>query len=160
QIPSNLIPFITQTAAGIRDCLTIFGKDYPTKDGTCIRDYIHIMDLASAHTKALNYLLAGKQSQKYQVFNVGTGEGTSVLEAVQFFEKITNQKLNYTFSQRRSGDVIAVYADNRLIQKELNWKASYSMEDMLSSAWEWQKKLMMKKNNYFFKKNRLCQKNK
>lgn len=141
-IPNNLVPFITQTAAGIREQLTVFGDDYDTPDGTNIRDYIHVVDLARAHVAALRYL---KNSEKgYSVFNVGTGKGNSVLEVIKTFEKVTGQKLNYKIGKRRAGDVVAVYAATGYANKELGWQAQLSLSDALADAWRWQQKLSAK----------------
>lgn len=139
--PQNLVPFITQTAAGRRERLSVFGNDYPTPDGTCIRDYIHVMDLARAHVVALERLLNDEQTKNYEVFNLGTGKGNSVLETIQAFEKVSGKKLPYAFADRREGDVIAAYADTGRANAVLNWKAEYTIEDALESAWKWQQKL-------------------
>lgn len=140
-VPQNLVPFITQTAAGVREQLSVFGDDYPTEDGSCIRDYIHVVDLAKAHVIALQRLLSKKNQSNYEVFNLGTGRGSSVLEVVNSFEKTTGEKLNYKIVDRRPGDVIAVYADTQKANKELGWKAEKTMEDALKSAWKWEKKI-------------------
>lgn len=140
-IPQNLVPFITQTAAGLRDQLSVFGDDYPTKDGSCIRDYIHVVDLAKAHVVALERLLKNRNSNQFETFNIGTGKGSSVLEVVNAFEKITHQKLNYKIVDRRVGDVISVYADTKKANEVLGWKAENSMEDSLLSSWNWEKKV-------------------
>jgi UDP-glucose 4-epimerase len=140
-VPQNLIPFITQTAAGIRHELSVFGSDYPTPDGTAIRDYIHVVDLAKAHIAALNRLLKNQQKNNYEVFNVGTGKGSSVLEVINAFEKVSKTKLNYKIVGRRSGDITAAYADTTLANNELKWKAELSLEDALLAAWNWQKTL-------------------
>ncbi|MDO6598560.1 UDP-glucose 4-epimerase GalE [Tenacibaculum sp. 1_MG-2023] len=139
-VPQNLIPYVTQTAAGIREQLSVFGEDYPTKDGTAIRDYIHVVDLAKAHISALERLINKKNKSNFEVFNIGTGKGTSVLEIIQTFEKITNQKLNYKIVERRSGDVTSAYADTTLAFNELNWKTEKTLEEALKSAWNWQQK--------------------
>ena len=140
-IPQNLVPFITQTAAGLRDQLSVFGDDYPTEDGSCIRDYIHVVDLAKAHVVALQRLLKNRNSNQFETFNIGTGKGSSVLEVVNAFEKITQQKLNYKIVDRRVGDVISVYADTKKANEVLGWKAENSMEDSLLSSWNWEKKV-------------------
>ena len=140
-IPQNLVPFITQTAAGLRDQLSVFGDDYPTEDGSCIRDYIHVVDLAKAHVVALERLLKDRNSNQFETFNIGTGKGSSVLEVVNAFEKITHQKLNYKIVDRRVGDVISVYADTKKANEVLGWKAENSMEDSLLSSWNWEKKV-------------------
>lgn len=146
-VPQNLVPFITQTAAGIREQLSVYGDDYPTEDGSCIRDYIHVVDLAKAHVIALERLLskdvASKSATKgnFEVFNLGTGRGSSVLEVVNSFEKTTGEKLNYKIVERRQGDVISVYADTEKANEVLGWKAQESMEEALASAWMWEKKV-------------------
>ena len=137
-VPQNLIPYITQTAAGMRDQLSIFGDDYPTSDGTAVRDYIHVVDLAKAHIAALERLLQDKNKSNYEVFNVGTGKGSSVLEIVKAFEEVNNLKVNYKIVDRREGDVIAAYADTTLANEELGWKTEKSLEEALASAWKWQ----------------------
>ena len=140
-VPQNLVPFITQTAAGIREQLSVFGDDYPTEDGSCIRDYIHVVDLAKAHVIALERLLEKKNKTNYEVFNLGTGRGSSVLEVVNSFEKTTGEKLNYKIVGRRPGDVISVYADTKKANNILGWKTERTMEEALASAWKWEKKL-------------------
>ncbi len=139
-VPQNLIPFVTQTAAGIRKELQVFGDDYPTPDGTAIRDYIHVVDLAEAHVAALNRLLEKKNKSKFETFNVGTGEGNSVLEVIRAFEKVSGKKLDYKIVGRREGDITSAYADTTLVNKELGWKSKLNLEDALKSAWEWQLK--------------------
>lgn len=136
--PQNLVPFITQTAIGKRKELSVFGDDYPTPDGTAIRDYIHVMDLAEAHVKALKRLLGNKEKSNYEVFNLGTGEGSSVLEVINTFEKATGVKLPYKIASRREGDVTAAYANTKKANEELGWKATRSLEDALQSAWKWE----------------------
>ncbi|QIE60212.1 UDP-glucose 4-epimerase GalE [Rasiella rasia] len=140
-VPQNLVPFITQTAAGVRDQLSVFGDDYPTPDGSCIRDYIHVVDLANAHVKAIERLIRAENSKKFRIFNVGTGKGSSVLEIVAAFEEVTGVKLNYKIVDRRQGDIIAVYADTTKANQELGWKAEYDIKVALRSAWEWEKKV-------------------
>jgi len=140
-VPQNLVPFITQTAAGLRKQLSVFGNDYPTIDGSCVRDYIHVVDLAKAHVIAMQRLLSAKNSTDFEVFNIGTGKGSSVLEVVHAFEEVTGQKLNYKITDRRPGDVISVYADTTKANEVLGWKAKKSMKDALSSAWKWEQKL-------------------
>jgi UDP-glucose 4-epimerase len=137
-VPQNLIPFVTQTAAGIREELSIFGSDYPTPDGTAVRDYIHVVDLAKAHIVALKRLLDKQNMASFEVFNLGTGKGNSVLEVIQTFEKVTGKKLNYKFVDRREGDITSAYADTSIANKELGWKAELTLEDALLSAWKWQ----------------------
>ncbi len=139
-VPQNLVPYITQTAAGKREELSVFGNDYNTEDGTCIRDYIHVVDLANAHVIALQRLIENKNKTAYEIFNLGTGKGNSVLEVIQTFEKATNQKLPYKIVGRREGDVVAAYADTVKANTELQWKAKYTLEEALASAWKWQQK--------------------
>lgn len=138
-VPDNLVPFITQTAAGIREELKVFGNDYDTKDGSCIRDYIDITDLARAHVSAIDRLLSGKNKNSFEIFNLGTGQGTSVLEMIKTFEKVTGKKINYKIANRRPGDVEKVWADPSLANKELGWKAQIPLEETLASAWNWEK---------------------
>lgn len=140
--PNNLAPFITQTAIGRRKELTVFGTDYPTRDGSCIRDYIHVMDIAHAHTLAMTYLLEGRQTDAVEVFNLGTGQGVSVLEAIAAFEKATGQKLTFKTGPRRVGDVIAVYANNEKARNTLGWEIQYGIEEMMLSAWNWEQKML------------------
>ena len=137
-VPQNLVPFITQTAIGKREQLSVFGDDYPTEDGTCIRDYIHVMDLANAHVVALERLMNKKAETNYEVFNIGTGKGNSVLEVINAFEKASSQKLNYKIAERRPGDVIAAYADTDKSKSILGWTPKFSLEDSLKSAWDWE----------------------
>lgn len=139
--PNNLVPFITQTAIGKQDQLTVFGNDYDTRDGSCIRDYIHVCDIAHAHTQALQYLLNKENESNVEVFNLGTGIGVSVLEVIEAFEKVSGKKLNYTIGPRRSGDVVAVYADNTKANVHLGWKCQYTLEDAMLSAWNWELKM-------------------
>ncbi len=140
-VPQNLLPFITQTAIGKREKLTVFGDDYDTPDGSCIRDFIHVVDLAKAHVAAIKLLEKGNPNSKYDVFNVGTGIGYSVLEAIAAFEKVSGQKLNYIIGPRRDGDIIKVWGDVTKSTQELGWKAELGIEEMMSSAWEWEKHL-------------------
>ena len=140
-VPNNLVPFITQTAIGKRECLSIFGNDYPTEDGTCKRDYIDIVDLAKAHVCAVTRMFEGKMKQDYEIFNVGTGRPVSVLELVNAFEKVNGLKLNWKFAPRRAGDIIAIWADPTLANNELGWKAERSIEQTLQAAWAWEKHL-------------------
>ena len=144
-IPNNLVPYVTQTAAGIRDKLTIFGNDYNTPDGTCIRDFIHVMDLALAHVKAFEYLDQVDQKRCCEKFNVGTGLGNSVKEVVDTFERVTGQKLNYAYGPRRPGDVEAVYANADRAKDLMNWETHLSLEDSIRDAWNWQQRLSNKK---------------
>lgn len=136
--PENLVPYITQTAVGLREHLTVFGNDYPTPDGTCIRDYIHVVDLAAAHVAALNWLGRQTRPSFNEVFNVGTGRGTSVLEAIRAFETASNQKLNYVIGPRRPGDVVETYARVDKARKELEWTARHSIVDAMRDAYNWQ----------------------
>ena len=140
-VPNNLIPFVTQTAAGIREQLSVFGDDYNTPDGSCIRDYINVVDLAKAHLVALDRMLQGKMKNPYEIFNIGTGRGVSTLEIVRTFEKVNGLKLNYRIAGRRSGDIEAVWADPSYANEELGWQARETLEDTLKSAWNWQKHL-------------------
>lgn len=137
--PQNLVPFITQTAIGKRDKLSVFGDDYPTQDGTCIRDYIHVMDLAEAHVVALERLIDSQAEDNYEVFNVGTGIGSSVLDVIKAFEKASDEHLNYTIVNTRPGDVVSAYADTQKANKVLGWKAKRTLEEALKDAWEWEK---------------------
>ena len=139
--PQNLVPFITQTAIGKRDELTVFGNDYNTADGTCVRDYIHVTDLAKAHVKATDRLLQNKNKYPFEAFNIGTGNGYSVIEIIKAFEKVSGQKLNYKIGSRRSGDSETIYADTDLAKNVLGWCAALGIDEMLHSAWEWEKQL-------------------
>lgn len=140
-VPNNLIPFVTQVAAGIRKELSVFGNDYPTRDGTAIRDYIYVCDLANAHVKALNRLIEKKNHKNLEIFNLGTGIGSTVLEVIDAFEKANNLKLKYKVVGRRAGDVIEAFADNTKAENELNWKADTPLEVSMKTAWNWQKTL-------------------
>jgi len=140
-VPNNLVPFITQTAAGVRDELKIFGDDYDTPDGTCIRDYIHVVDLALAHVVATERILAGKMKGDYEFFNLGTGKGNSVKEVIDTFEQVSGITLKKKYVARRTGDVKAVYADTQKANEELGWKVERGLEEMIASAWEWEKKI-------------------
>jgi UDP-glucose 4-epimerase len=144
-IPNNLVPFVTQTAAGVREVLRVFGDDYNTPDGSAIRDYIHVVDLAKAHMVAIYRMLGNRQRSAFEVFNLGTGKGLSVLEIVRAFEKATGQKVNYQVVGRREGDVEQVYADTRYANEELGWKAEKGIEETLLSAWNWEKYIRSKK---------------
>lgn len=137
---TNLVPVITETAIGKRDNMTVFGDDYDTRDGSCIRDYIHVTDLADAHTKALVYLIENKNESNCEVFNVGIGDGVSVLEAIQAFEKVSGLKLNYQIGPRRAGDVVAIYANLGKAANRLGWQPKRKIEDIMRTAWEWEKK--------------------
>ncbi|HRN99235.1 MAG TPA: UDP-glucose 4-epimerase GalE [Flavobacterium sp.] len=143
-VPQNLVPFITQTGIGMRQELSVFGDDYPTPDGTCIRDYIHVVDLAKAHVVALQRLLDNKNLDKVEVFNVGTGTGSSVLEVINAFEKVSGQKLPYKIVGRREGDITTAYANTDKANNVLGWKAQSTLEDALASAWMWEKKIRQK----------------
>lgn len=136
----NLVPVITEVAIGKREKLMVFGDDYKTRDGSCIRDYIHVMDLANAHTKSIQYLFENKNEDSCEVFNLGIGEGVSVLEAIQAFEKVTSQKLNYEIGPRRPGDVEAIYSNYQNASTKLGWEPSRGIEDIMSTAWLWEKK--------------------
>ncbi len=143
-VPQNLVPFITQTAMGLRDKLSVFGDDYDTPDGTCIRDYIHVVDLAKAHVIALTRLLKNKNKENYEVFNLGTGTGSSVLEVIKSFEKVSEQSLNYAIVDRREGDITAAYADTTLANDELGWKAELDLDEAMRTAWKWEQKVRNK----------------
>lgn len=143
-VPNNLVPFITQTAAGIRECLSIFGNDYNTPDGTCLRDYIDIVDLAKAHVAAVDRMVSGKMETKYEIFNVGTGKPVSVLELVTRFEKANGVKVPHKIVGRRAGDVPAVWADTTLANEKLGWKAERDLDDTLRAAWAWEQNLHKK----------------
>ncbi|MDB5203266.1 MAG: galE [Ferruginibacter sp.] len=147
--PANLIPAITQTAIGKLPQMQVFGTDYPTKDGSCVRDYIHVSDIAHAHTLALNYLIEQKNTGNCDIFNLGTGNGYTVLEVIETFEKVSGQKLNYALAPRRPGDVIAIYANNDKARNSLGWQPAYNLDDMMETAWNWELKL--KKDEKIFK---------
>lgn len=136
--PTNLIPVITETAIGKRESMTVFGHDYDTRDGSCVRDYIHVMDLANAHTKCLEFLIKGKNADNFEVFNVGIGDGVTVLEAINAFEKVSGKKLNYTVGDRRPGDVVAIYANPEKSESTLEWKPKRGIEEIMKSAWDWE----------------------
>ncbi len=138
-VPNNLVPFLTQTAIGRRECLSVYGNDYPTPDGTCLRDFIDIVDLAKAHVSAVGRMLDGKMKQGYEIFNVGTGRPVSVMELINTFERVNGVKLNWKFAPRRPGDVVSIWADPSLAERELGWKAVRSLDDTLKAAWEWEK---------------------
>jgi UDP-glucose 4-epimerase len=140
-VPSNLVPFLLQVAAGERESLSVFGDDYNTVDGTCVRDYIHVVDLAEAHVIAVSRLLENKNLERYEVFNLGTGQGNSVLELIKSFEKVNDIKLNYKIVGRRDGDVEQIFADTTYANDVLGWKTKLNLDDMLRSAWNWQKQL-------------------
>lgn len=140
-VPQNLVPYVTQTAMGIREQLSVFGGDYPTLDGTAIRDYIHVVDLAKAHVTALKKLINEAEGPVYDYFNIGTGKGSSVLEVITAFEKVSRQKLNYKMVERRAGDVVEAYADTTKANEVLGWKSIFTLEDALESAWKWEQKI-------------------
>jgi UDP-glucose 4-epimerase len=140
-VPENLVPFITQTAIGLRDELKVFGDDYDTPDGSCIRDYLHVVDLAKAHVTALRRLLEGTNRTNYEVFNLGTGRGVSVLEAIAAFERATGVKLNYSITGRRAGDIEKIWADASLANSELNWKTEIDLDEAMETAWRWERKI-------------------
>lgn len=139
--PQNLVPAITQTAIGKLPKMTVFGADYPTRDGSCVRDYIHVSDIAHAHTLAIKYLQEGKNTSHFEIFNLGTGNGVTVLEAIKSFEKISSLKLNYEIGPRRPGDIIAIYANNNKAKSKLNWIPKYSLDEMMNTAWKWERHL-------------------
>ena len=139
--PMNLFPVVMQTASGKRGKMMVFGNDYDTPDGSCIRDYIHVMDVAAAHVSAIDRMLGGKQKAKYELYNIGTGKGLSVLEVLHAFERITGIKVHYEITGRREGDVVKIYADTTLANTELGWRAERTLDDMIQTAWQWQQKL-------------------
>ncbi len=139
--PQNLVPAITQTAIGKMAKMHVYGADYPTRDGSCLRDYIHVCDISHAHTLAIQYLAAGKNKTSCDIFNLGTGDGVTVLEAIKTFEEVSGVKLNYEIGPRRPGDVIAIYANNNLAVTELGWEIKYSLKDMMKTAWAWELKI-------------------
>lgn len=145
-VPGNLVPFITQTAVGIREQLTVFGNDYNTTDGSCIRDYIHVVDLAKAHVKSLDQIFKIENNRYIDTFNLGTGSGETVLNVINTFEKVTGQKLNYLVGKRRNGDVEAIYAETEKAKEILNWQTEKSLEDALRDAWNWQ--LTLKQSDF------------
>lgn len=148
--PNNLVPVITQTAIGKLPQLTVFGNDYPTRDGSCLRDFIHVCDIAHAHTLAIQFLIDGKTSKRCEVFNLGSGNGVTVLEAIKAFEEVSGQKLNYIIGPRRPGDVVAIYANNNYARTQLGWDLKYSLNDMMATAWKWEQRL--KVDEKFFQK--------
>lgn len=139
--PENLVPAITQTAVGKIKELVVYGDDYDTRDGSCIRDYVHVCDIAHAHTLALQHIISNKNVADCEVYNLGTGNGVSVLEAIHAFEKVSDVKLNYKIGPRRPGDIVAIYANNSLAKEKLHWDPQYSLDEMMSTAWRWQLKL-------------------
>jgi len=146
-VPDNLIPYITQTAIGLRKQLMVYGSDYPTPDGTAVRDYIHVMDLAKAHVKALNRMIKNEMAEPVEIFNLGTGRGYSVLEIIRSFEKVAGQPLNYSFAERRPGDIERVWADNTLAREVLKWKATLDLDNMIATAWKWQQAITKEVNH-------------
>ncbi|MDX1909085.1 MAG: UDP-glucose 4-epimerase GalE [Bacteroidia bacterium] len=145
--PNNLVPVITQTAAGLIPQMTVFGGDYPTRDGSCVRDYIHVTDIAIAHLKALDHLVKHPDGKAYDAFNLGSGQGVSVLEAIEAFERITGQQLNYVVGPRRPGDVVAIYSDCSKARDVLGWTPQYGIDEMIASAWKWQLRLNAERVN-------------
>ncbi|HEX2974415.1 MAG TPA: UDP-glucose 4-epimerase GalE [Bacteroidales bacterium] len=143
-VPENLVPYITQTAIGLRDELKVFGNDYDTPDGSCIRDYLHVVDLAKAHVVAVNRLIGGKNKKDFEVFNLGTGKGVSVLEAIKSFERVSGVKLKHKIVGRRPGDIEKIWADPSFANKELGWKTLSSLDDSMKTAWDWEKKIRNK----------------
>lgn len=141
--PENLVPVITQTAIGKRPDMYVFGTDYSTRDGSCVRDYIHVMDIANAHTKSLQYLIAGRNQNACEVFNLGSGNGVTVLELINAFESVSGKKLNYHLGPRRQGDVVAVYANNAKACRKLGWEIKYNLTQMMDTAWRWEQKLQI-----------------
>jgi len=143
-VPENLVPYITQTACGLRNELKVFGNDYDTPDGSCIRDYLHVVDLAKAHVVAVNRLISGKNKSGYEVFNLGTGQGVTVLEAIASFERVTGVKLKYTITGRRAGDIEKIWADPSFANDELGWKTKSSLDEAMKTAWDWEKQIREK----------------
>ncbi|HEY6956135.1 MAG TPA: UDP-glucose 4-epimerase GalE [Flavisolibacter sp.] len=146
--PQNLVPAITQTAIGKLPKMTVYGSDYPTRDGSCVRDFIHVSDIAHAHTLAIKYLEEGRNKSKLEVFNLGTGNGVTVLEAIKSFEKVSGVKLNYEIGPRRPGDIVAIYANNDKAKNVLGWDPRYSIDEMMGTAWKWEQRL--KNDEQFF----------
>ena len=146
-VPQNLVPFVTQTAAGIRPALSVFGNDYPTRDGTAIRDYIHVVDLAEAHAVALERLLNRTSEEPVEVFNLGTGTGSTVLEVIQSFERSTGVTLPWNFAPRRPGDVVAAYADTAKAERVLGWKTKRTLDEAMADAWRWQQHVLNSTSN-------------
>ncbi len=153
--PQNLVPAITQTAIGKIPKMMVYGNDYPTRDGSCVRDYIHVCDIAHAHTLAIKYLEEKRNTQGTEIFNLGTGNGVTVLEAINTFEKVSGQKLNYEIGPRRPGDVVAIYANNDKATKILGWDPKYTLEDMMATAWAWEKHLKEDEQLFASKKSEL-----
>jgi UDP-glucose 4-epimerase len=153
--PANLVPAITQTAIGKIPSMQVWGTDYDTRDGSCIRDYIHVSDIAHAHTLALEYLIGDKNETDCDIFNLGTGNGVTVLEAIKAFEEVSGKKLNYKVGPRRPGDVVAIYANNDYARKALNWQIKYDLKEMMRTAWDWEQKIkqdeeILKKQQYLY----------
>jgi UDP-glucose 4-epimerase len=146
QRPNNLVPVITQTAIGKIPSMSVFGSDYPTRDGTCVRDYIHVCDIAEAHVLAMKRLINDPSAPSYDVFNLGSGNGVTVLEAIHAFEKVSGKKLNYVLTDRRAGDVTAIYSDSAKAKNELGWSADRSLDEMMASAWKWEQHLASKQS--------------
>ncbi len=140
-VPQNLVPYITQTGIGMREQLSVYGDDYPTSDGTCIRDYIHVVDLAKAHVAALQRLVNDENKDNYEVFNLGTGRGSSVLDVIKSFENVSGKKLNYKIVARRAGDIVEAYADTKKANDVLGWSAESTLDDAMKSAWDWEQKV-------------------
>lgn len=140
-VPQNLVPYITQTGIGVRKELSVFGNDYPTIDGTCVRDYIHVVDLAKAHVIAIERLINNNNAANYETYNIGTGKGSTVLEVIQSFERVSNTSLNYSFAPRRTGDIIEAYADTQKATSDLDWKAESTLDEAMLSAWNWENKI-------------------
>jgi UDP-glucose 4-epimerase len=137
-LSESVVPVITQTAVGKREQMTVFGSDYDTRDGSCVRDYVHVMDIANAHTRALQYVIDDRNKSNCEVFNLGTGNGVTVLELIAAFEKVSGEKLNYKIGPRRAGDVIEVYANNNKARKLLDWETKYDLDAMMDTAWRWE----------------------
>ena len=146
--PENVVPVITQTGIGKRSSMTVYGTDYATRDGSCVRDYIHVMDIAAAHTKALAYLMEDRNAENCEVFNLGSGDGVTVLELIAAFEKTSGQKLNYTTGERRPGDVVAIYANNDKARNALNWQPTRNLDVMMDTAWRWEQHLKSEKSSH------------
>lgn len=140
-VPQNLVPFITQTAAGVRECLSVFGDDYDTPDGSCLRDYIDVVDLAKAHVAAIARMIEDRNAERYEIFNIGTGRGVSVLELVRRFEQVNGLKLRYKIAPRREGDIVAIWADPTRANEELGWHAERSLDETLAAAWAWERRV-------------------
>jgi UDP-glucose 4-epimerase len=147
-LPSSLVPVITQTAAGLRDKMYVYGNSYNTRDGSCIRDYVHVIDIANAHIAALNYLIEGKNTSHCDFFNIGSGNGTTVLEAIKSFEKITNLKINFEIAKKREGDIEAIYSDSSKARVSLGWIPKYDIDVMMESAWKWQQNCLIKNKQH------------